>query len=69
MAGGFGYSRETAEISLAMGEAALFPAIRAADRDTLLIADGFSCRQQIRDGTGRTCRHAAGLFKLAINTK
>jgi hypothetical protein len=52
-----------------MGELTLFPAVRAAPADTLLIADGFSCRQQIRDGTGHTPRHAAIIFKLALNVR
>ncbi len=69
MAGSFGYRAETIELSLAMGEQSLFPAIRKADRDTLIIADGFSCRQQIRDATGRTSRHTAVLFRLALNEK
>jgi hypothetical protein len=56
-------------MSLAMGELSLFPAIRNASRDTLIIADGFSCRQQIRDGVGRTALHSAIVFKLALNAK
>jgi FAD/FMN-containing dehydrogenase/Fe-S oxidoreductase len=69
MAGGFGYRPENLEMSLAMGELSLFPAIRNASRDTLIIADGFSCRQQIRDGVGRTALHSAIVFKLALNAK
>ncbi|MDX2265549.1 MAG: FAD-binding and (Fe-S)-binding domain-containing protein [Hyphomicrobiales bacterium] len=69
MAGGFGYRPENLETSLAMGELALFPAIRRTSRDTLVIADGFSCRQQIRDGAGRVAVHASVIFKLALNTK
>ncbi len=69
MAGSFGLRPETFEMSLAMGELTLFPAVRAARADTLLIADGFSCRQQIRDATGRSPRHAAIIFKLALNVR
>ncbi len=59
MAGAFGYRSEHVETSLAMGEAALFPALRAAEPDDLVVADGTSCRHQIRDGTGREARHVA----------
>jgi hypothetical protein len=52
-----------------MGELSLFPQIRRATRDTLLIADGFACRKQISDGTGRTARHTAVLLKLALDAK
>jgi Fe-S oxidoreductase len=53
MAGAFGYQRETFDMSLAMAELSLLPAIRKADGDVLVIADGTSCRQQIRDGSRR----------------
>jgi Fe-S oxidoreductase len=59
MAGAFGYRSEHIEASLAMGEAALFPALRAAEPDDIVVADGTSCRHQIRDGTGREARHGA----------
>jgi FAD/FMN-containing dehydrogenase/Fe-S oxidoreductase len=59
MAGAFGYRAEHVGISLAMGEAALFPALRAAGPDDLVVADGTSCRHQIRDGTGREAHHVA----------
>jgi Fe-S oxidoreductase len=59
MAGAFGYRAEHIETSLAMGEAALFPAVRAAAPDDLVVADGTSCRHQIQDGTGREARHVA----------
>lgn len=57
MAGSFGFEAEHAGISLAMGERALFPAVRAADRT--VIAPGTSCRQQIHHGTGRQPLHPA----------
>lgn len=56
MAGAFGYHAEHYETSLAMGELALFPAVRSAHTGTLLIAQGTSCRAQIRDGTGRSAQ-------------
>jgi Fe-S oxidoreductase len=65
----FGYRPEMAATSFRMGELSLFPQIRRATRDTLLIADGFACRKQISDGTGRTARHTAVLLKLALDAK
>jgi Fe-S oxidoreductase len=65
----FGYDPKTVSLSLQMGEASLFPKIRNADNDTLLVADGFACRTQILHGTGRTARHAAVLLKLALAAK
>jgi len=50
MAGAFGYEAGHYEVSMKMAEAALLPALRKADADTLLVADGTSCRHQIRDG-------------------
>jgi FAD/FMN-containing dehydrogenase/Fe-S oxidoreductase len=62
MAGAFGYQAETAEISRAMGELSLLPAARAADADTVLVADGTSCRHQIEDGAHRKAVHVASLL-------
>ncbi|MGH9123703.1 MAG: FAD-binding and (Fe-S)-binding domain-containing protein [Acidimicrobiales bacterium] len=60
MAGSFGFEAGARhEVSVACGERVLFPAVRAADPDVLVLADGFSCRQQIRQGTGRRARHLA----------
>jgi Fe-S oxidoreductase len=59
MAGAFGYHAEHRDVSMEMGELSLLPAIRAADTDTMLVADGTSCRAQIADGSGRTAVHAA----------
>ena len=53
MAGAFGYEARHYDVSMAMGELALLPAVRAAPPRALVIADGFSCRHQIRDGAGR----------------
>ena len=52
MAGSFGYAADTIDVSLAMGELSLLPAVRKADADTLIVADGTSCRHQIHDGAG-----------------
>ena len=57
MAGAFGYAARHARTSRAMGELGLFPALRAAAPDDAVIANGFSCRAQIRDGTGRDAKH------------
>jgi Fe-S oxidoreductase len=59
MAGAFGYSAESYDISMQMANENLLPAIRKADADDLLIADGTSCRCQIKDGTNRTAKHVA----------
>ena len=62
MAGSFGYQAETYDVSMAMAELNLLPAVRDAGPDTVLAADGFSCRHQIRDGTGRDARHIARIL-------
>ena len=59
MAGSFGYHAETIDASLAMGELSLLPAVRKAPNDALLVADGTSCRHQIKDGAGREAVHVA----------
>lgn len=65
----FGYAPDTVTASLQMGEQSLFPEIRKRGRNTLIIGDGFACRKQIKDGTGRTARHTAVLLKLALAAK
>ncbi len=67
MAGAFGYQAETAEISRAMGELSLLPKVRAADPDTVILADGTSCRHQIADGTGREAVHVARLLAESLD--
>jgi Fe-S oxidoreductase len=59
MAGAFGYQTETFDVSIAMAERSLLPAVRNAEQDTLIVADGTSCRHQIGDGSGRTAHHVA----------
>jgi Fe-S oxidoreductase len=66
MAGAFGYHAETIEVSLKMGELSLLPAVRSADADTLVVADGTSCRHQIKDGTGREALHVARVLAMSI---
>ena len=62
MAGAFGYSKETIDISIKMAEKDLFPKIRKTTEETILIADGTSCRSQIIDGTEREAVHVARLL-------
>jgi FAD/FMN-containing dehydrogenase/Fe-S oxidoreductase len=59
MAGAFGYEKDHYEISMKIGEMALFPAVRNAEPDAIIAAAGTSCRQQILDGTGRVAVHPA----------
>jgi len=66
MAGSFGFEREKYEVSQAIGELELLPAIRHAPDDWLIIADGFSCREQISQGTGRHALHLAEVLKMAL---
>ena len=66
MAGAFGYRADTYETSIAMGELSLLPAVRKAAPATVIAADGFSCRHQIHDGTGRSARHVARILAAAM---
>jgi FAD/FMN-containing dehydrogenase/Fe-S oxidoreductase len=59
MAGPFGFEREKFEVSQAIGERVLLPAVRAATSETILVADGFSCREQIAQNTDRRALHFA----------
>ena len=51
---------------MAMGELSLLPAVRAAKPNTLFAADGFSCRHQIADGTGREAKHVSVILRDAM---
>jgi Fe-S oxidoreductase len=66
MAGSFGYEAEHFDISMRMAEASLLPAVRAASPDTIVVADGTSCRHQIRDGAGRSAVHAAKVLQTCL---
>src|SRR5262252_1537294 len=66
MAGAFGYDAETIDVSRAMGELSLLPAVRQAPDDAIVVADGTSCRQQIRDGTRREAMHVARVLAMAL---
>lgn len=66
MSGSFGLEVEHYEASVKMGELALLPAVRSAPDDALIVADGFSCRHQIKDGAGRDAVHVAVLLQRAL---
>jgi FAD/FMN-containing dehydrogenase/Fe-S oxidoreductase len=67
MAGPFGFEHGKYEVAQKIGERALLPAVRNATADTLIVADGFSCREQILQSTGRQAIHLAELLQLACN--
>jgi Fe-S oxidoreductase len=66
MAGAFGYHADTIEVSRAMGELSLLPAVRNAPDDAIIVADGTSCRHQIHDGAGREAIHVARVLAMAL---
>jgi Fe-S oxidoreductase len=66
MGGAFGYHAEHHALSMAIGEAGVLPAARAADADTVLVADGTSCRHQIRDGAAKGAVHAVEVLHAAL---
>lgn len=66
LAGNFGFEDGHYQLSKAIGERALLPAVRAADPDTVVLADGFSCRTQIAQETERTARHLAQLLAAGL---
>jgi Fe-S oxidoreductase len=66
MAGAFGYEAKHYEISMKMAEASLLPRVRAAGADTILVADGTSCRHQIEDGAARKAVHVAQVLASAL---
>ncbi len=68
MAGAFGYEAEHRDISMRMGELDLLPAVRAAPAQTWVVADGASCRSQIRDGANRDALHVARVLAAALVT-
>jgi hypothetical protein len=66
MAGSFGFDQRHVEVSLKIGELQLLPAVRAADPDTLIVTNGFSCRQQIAQCTGRQALDVAQVLAMAL---
>jgi Fe-S oxidoreductase len=66
MAGAFGFHSDTIDVSGAMGELSLLPAVRNAAEDTIIVADGTSCRHQIHDGAGREAMHVARVLAMSL---
>jgi len=69
MAGPFGFDADKFDVSMAIGERVLLPAVRNASADTIILSDGFSCREQIYQGTGRKALHLADVIQLALNRR
>jgi Fe-S oxidoreductase len=67
MAGAFGFEKDHYDVSVKVGERVLLPAVRKADQDTLIIADGFSCREQIAQTTDRRALHLAEVIQMAMH--
>jgi FAD/FMN-containing dehydrogenase/Fe-S oxidoreductase len=68
MAGAFGYGTETYDASMQMAELMLLPAVRRADAAALIVADGTSCRHQIKDGAGRGALHVARVLAMSLDS-
>ena len=66
MAGAFGFEKNTCEVSLAIGELELLPAVRNSAPESLIIANGFSCREQIEQCTGRKTLHLAEVIRMGM---
>jgi Fe-S oxidoreductase len=66
MAGSFGYDASHYEVSMKMGELSLLPKVRESSADTLIVADGTSCRHQIHDGASREAVHVARVLQEAL---
>jgi FAD/FMN-containing dehydrogenase/Fe-S oxidoreductase len=69
MAGSFGFEHDKYDISIAIGELELLPAVRQAPPDWLIIADGFSCREQIAQGSQRRALHLAEVLQMALHSE
>jgi FAD/FMN-containing dehydrogenase/Fe-S oxidoreductase len=67
MAGSFGFEQDKFEVSMAIGELELLPAVRKAPPDWFIIADGFSCREQIAQGSNRQALHLAEVLQIALH--
>ncbi|MFN3137213.1 MAG: FAD-binding and (Fe-S)-binding domain-containing protein [Allomuricauda sp.] len=66
MAGSFGYEKEHYEVSMQVGELKLFPAVKKSSTDTIIAANGTSCRHQIKDGTEREALHPVSILRQAL---
>jgi Fe-S oxidoreductase len=67
MAGSFGFERGKYDLSMTLAERVMLPAIRAALPDTLVLANGFSCREQIEQATGRSTLHLADIMAKPVD--
>jgi Fe-S oxidoreductase len=68
MAGAFGYGADTYQASIEMAELSLLPAVRRADAAALIVADGTSCRHQIKDGGSRSALHVARVLAMSLDS-
>jgi len=66
MAGSFGYEKEHYDLSMKIGELVLFPSVRQAEENTIVVAPGTSCRHQIKDGTGKIAKHPVEVLFEAL---
>src|SRR5204862_4867217 len=66
MAGAFGYGADTFDVSMDMAELTLLPAVRRAAAEALIVADGTSCRHQIKDGADRGALHVARVLAMSL---
>ena len=66
MAGSFGMEKEHYDMSMSVGEMTLFPAIRAEEGEFEMVAEGISCRQQIKHGTDKSAKHLVELLAEAL---
>jgi Fe-S oxidoreductase/FAD/FMN-containing dehydrogenase len=69
MAGAFGFEKSHFSVSVAIGERVILPEVRRAAAETLVVADGFSCREQIAQGTGRPALHLAQVIRRAMEAE
>ena len=67
MAGAFGYSPDTIDVSIKMAQLDLFPALEVAPVDAVIVADGTSCRHQIAEGTQHQAMHVARLLDMVLD--
>jgi Fe-S oxidoreductase len=69
MAGAFGFDAAKYAVSMRIGEETLLPAVRGASADTLIVADGYSCREQVFQATGRLPLHSAEVLQRALKQR
>ena len=69
MAGPFGFEEDKFKVSQAVGERVLLPAVREACSETFIVSDGFSCREQILQATGRKALHLAEIIEFALRQR